>query len=188
MQRWWGLLAFKPLCSPARDAPVSAVPGEVAILAATGDQGDTDSVDFSDHGHKLAQNPEAARFLGNISNQDTFLILFLWELWMGPCCHSGIGICFMANQWRLMSAAQLAIHPSPPSLIWENIFVISCSFQPKPGSRRAGPRMLPQAPSSLSSRPLSWGPPTTFAPGFRPVFKPNTSLEVPINWSLQIYF
>lgn len=77
MQRWWGLLAFKPLCSPARDAPVSAVPGEVAILAATGDQGDTNSVDFSDHGHKLAQNPEAARFLGNISNQDTFLILFL---------------------------------------------------------------------------------------------------------------
>ena len=113
---------------------------EVAILAATrghwGSRRHRNSGDFSDHRHNLAKNSGAARFLGIRTSWDTFLVLLLWKLWLEfwfSLWH--ILVCFIADQWHLISAAPLAMHPSPPNIPGEYFHNWLLLPQPKPGRR-----------------------------------------------------
>lgn len=124
IQWWCDLLAFELLCSNL------CCFREVAIPEASRSHRESRRqwlmVDFSDHVHSLPENPGVARFLGTRTHWETFLILFLWKLWMDPWvllwCKS---LCFIANRWHLISAAPLALHLSPPRLVLENIFILS---------------------------------------------------------------
>lgn len=125
VQQWWRLLAFEPLCSPARDAPISAVPREVVIPAAykaTRDQGDWLSILFW-LGHSLPVNPGVARFLGTRTNWDTFLVLC--KLWMVPWVSYGTGTVFCSKSVTFDFSSTPGCTHLLPRLILENTFTVS---------------------------------------------------------------
>lgn len=82
-------------------------------------------------------------------------------------------LCFVANQWHLISAAPLALHTSFPGSSWR-VFSLFLSLSPTKAWRK-----------EHGVQNATWSSVVHFLP---PVYKSSVLLEVPIDWSTQIFF